>query len=63
MKFNIGEKLLLIDTCLRFKVTMNYAVVPHERERQQHLVSESTDQSGRKAHESVCFDKLIEIDA
>ena len=42
---------------------MNYAVVPHERERQQHLASESTDQSGRKAHKSVCFDKLVEIDA
>ena len=42
---------------------MNYAVMPHERERRQHLISESTDQGGRKAQKSVCLDKLVEIDA
>jgi hypothetical protein len=59
----IEDKYIPIDTYLRFKVTMNYAVVPHEGERQQHLACESTDQSGCKAHKSVCLDELVEIDA
>jgi hypothetical protein len=42
---------------------MNYTMVPHQRERQQHLTCKTADQSRRKAHKTVSLDKFVKIDA
>jgi hypothetical protein len=38
-------------------------MMPHQRERQQHLRSEPPNEIGRKAHKAVGLDQLVEVNA
>ena len=50
-------------TYLRLEITVNDAMVAHERQRLQHLARETTNETGREAMEVVRLDQFVEVDA
>lgn len=48
---------------LRFQVAVNDVMMSHQRQGLKHLASEAPDESSGKAHETVGFDELVEVDA
>jgi len=50
-------------TNLWLQITVHYAMMPHQAERQYHLAREASYQCGRKPNKPVCFDQFVQVDA
>lgn len=40
---------------------MNDSVLPHQRQRHQHLTREATNERGRESNESIGFDQFVQV--
>jgi hypothetical protein len=50
-------------TDLGFEITMNNSMTLHQRQRQQDLARETTNERCRKTNKAICFDELVKVDA
>jgi len=50
-------------TNLWLKITVHYAMMPHQAQRQDHLTREASYQSSREPNKPVCFDQFVQVDA
>jgi hypothetical protein len=54
---------MLEQDVLRFKITVHYAVMAHEAEREEHLVREAPNKGGGESDEAICLDKFVKVHA